>query len=65
MSRKDYVVIAAEIRSANQTAFRTCSGEAYALVSAALERVALGLCGPFANDNPHFDAERFTSACGF
>lgn len=64
MSSKDYAVIAAEIRDANQAAFRA-SSEAYAAVSAALERVAFGLADVFDRDNPRFDAERFTSACGF
>lgn len=63
MSSKDYVAIATEIRATNLTAHRTVSGEAYAAVSAALARVADGLCDVFVADNPLFDRERFKRQC--
>jgi len=57
MSRKDYVMIAAEI----ERKVRHWHGSDGA---AALRDLARGLAADFKQDNVRFDRERFLTACG-
>jgi hypothetical protein len=56
MTRKDYVAIAAAIKSSQRPA--TSETEQ------SIAELAKRLCSVFAADNPRFDRYRFLTACG-
>lgn len=57
MTRKDYVLIAAAIKS--QLGFVPHERDL------TIEAVAKAIAAALAQDNPRFDRERFMKACGF
>ena len=60
MSKKDYVAIAAAVRSHLEPAKTRIGSDGYA----AIVCLALSLADTFAADNPRFDRSRFYAACG-
>ncbi|HET6725866.1 MAG TPA: hypothetical protein VFH85_07670 [Gammaproteobacteria bacterium] len=61
MTRKDYELIAAAIRSALPTALVAAD---LPLLNQAHGNTALRLAAALASDNPRFDRARFLKACG-
>lgn len=62
MSRKDYEIIAEAIKSAKPP---TCSHLDCKEQRKALRAVTSMLSSAFMTDNPRFDPDKFTRACGF
>jgi len=59
MTKKDYIIIAKVINASRAT----WSIDTAPLAITAIEDVAQALAGALAGDNPHFDREKFLTAC--
>ncbi len=64
MSRKDFVAIAAAIKSAFSTTHDITDGDRKNSAQIAMREVACQISNACADSNPRFDRARFLSACG-
>lgn len=63
MTRKDYELIAAELRVASEEAYQEIRN--FHEARDAVRHVALRLADALTTTNPRFDRQRFLTACGF
>lgn len=64
MSRKNYVAIAAAIKTARVNADNCTDGDRKQTAIVTINTVIDELVGVMIDDNPRFDAARFRTACG-